>query len=132
MLIPKDYLPSLIQEANSRIRGVNRAEKINLSLFPKIVKGTGIILGDIPSLPAGVTIECFAPKGLIGFIGDGGKIDIAATSTTPEGDGRFLLYNLIPGEYTVAGYLEGELVFLETVYVEKESVTLLLESRRFF
>lgn len=129
LIFPKDYFLSLIRTANSKIRRVNRSQFRKLEFFPEILPSSGIILVDVPSIPPKTIFECFGNQGATAYLGEGGEIDIySSSSTTPEGDGRFMLYNLLPGEYTVAGYLEEALIFLETVLVKSGAITFISDS----
>lgn len=123
IIFPKDYMTDLIGTANLQIKKINRTQFSKLPYFPEILPGTGIIVGDVKAIPPKTVIECFGNQGTIAYIGEKGLIDIYSTSTTPEGDGRFLLYNLVPGEYTIAGYDEDSLALLDTVIVEVGVVT---------
>lgn len=128
LIFPKDYVSGLIASANRKIRWINKSQVAKMSLFQGLLPNSGVILVDVPSISPKTVIECCGNQGTIAYLGEKGLIDIFSSSTTPEGDGRFMIYNLSPGEYTVAGYAEDTLIFLERVLVKSGGVTFISDS----
>jgi len=123
LLFPKDYVSGLLATANRQIKRINKSQFAKMPPLQAFLPDTGVILADVPSIPPKAVIECYSKQGVIAYLGEKGLIDIFSSSTTPEGDGRFMIYNLLPGEYTVAGYSEDLLIFLERVLVKNNVVT---------